>query len=266
MDNVAVASCSVTANNLEDWAYRAEHWFSTQSPGPATLTRQPLVLTGHGMRLRINGGALEVRSGFTHYPQRQETWRFFRGDRQRPTRIVLVDGSGAITLDVLSWLNEQDIPLIQVDFRGRTVSAFGRVGPEGDQPQVVQAQHVAALDNRRSLSVATWLVREKLIRAREVAEACLPHSQDREGALRQLSADILRLERPWRGELAGLLGVEGKCAELYFKAWQGIPLSWKGAARRPVPPEWQGVLKVRSSMPRDSMNRASKSQMVPSGN
>ena len=34
--------------------------------------------------------------------------RFFRGDLSLPSRIILLDGSGTISFDVLSWLAEQE--------------------------------------------------------------------------------------------------------------------------------------------------------------
>lgn len=66
------------------------------------------------MCLRVDHGALVVRNGFTHYPQRAEEHRFFRGDRQLSSRIIVVDGSGILSFDVLSWLSEQNVPLIRL--------------------------------------------------------------------------------------------------------------------------------------------------------
>jgi hypothetical protein len=50
--------------------------------------------------------------------QREEL-RIFPGEMLRPPRIILLDGSGAITLDVISWLSTQNIPLFQLDYRGQ---------------------------------------------------------------------------------------------------------------------------------------------------
>jgi hypothetical protein len=57
------------------WAERCAYW----QPEPAKATarrsrlnpaRSPLILTGHGIRLRVDHGALVVRDGFTHYRSR----------------------------------------------------------------------------------------------------------------------------------------------------------------------------------------------------
>src|SRR5262249_22100424 len=103
------------------WAERCAHWLRVpiekkKRGNPARRhVNLPLVLTGHGMSLRIDNGALVVRNGFTHYPQTVDERRYFRGDRKSPSRIIAVDGSGSISFDVLAWLSEQEIPLIQID-------------------------------------------------------------------------------------------------------------------------------------------------------
>ena len=44
-----------------------------------------LILAGHGVSLRIEGGALEIQNGLTHYPQKRETYLFFPGERIYPS-------------------------------------------------------------------------------------------------------------------------------------------------------------------------------------
>ena len=85
-------------------------------------SRDPLILAGHGVSLRIEAGTLLIRNGFTHYPQKQETYRFFKGDADLPPRIIMLDGSGSITFDVLTWLNEQKVPLVKIDWTGNAVT------------------------------------------------------------------------------------------------------------------------------------------------
>ena len=77
------------------------------------------------MNLRVDHGALVVRNGFTHYPQRAEEHRFFRGDRHLPSRIIVVDGSGMVSFDVLWWLSEQNVPLIRINWRGEVTTVLG---------------------------------------------------------------------------------------------------------------------------------------------
>src|ERR1700757_1320738 len=100
------------------------------------------------MRLRIDNGALLVRNGFTHYPQALDERRYFRGDRNRPSRIIVIDGSGSVSFDVLAWLSEQAIPLIQIDWRGNVVSVLASgygFNPERVAPQLAAQRSGKAL-------------------------------------------------------------------------------------------------------------------------
>jgi CRISP-associated protein Cas1 len=62
----------------------------------------PLILAGHGNSLHIDKSALVIKDGFTHYPQKQIANRYFAGDVELPQTIILLDGSGSISFDVLS--------------------------------------------------------------------------------------------------------------------------------------------------------------------
>jgi hypothetical protein len=101
---------------------------SFQSAHQASKPQSALILAGHGVVLRIHGGALEIKNGLTHYPQQRETYLFFRGDVDLPERIILVDCDGSISFDVLSWLSEQKVSLVRIDWRGNIVCVAGAAG------------------------------------------------------------------------------------------------------------------------------------------
>jgi CRISP-associated protein Cas1 len=233
--------------NLPDdlaWAERCAYWqLEPTKPPPSRRwrfnpIRSPLMLTGHGIRLRVDHGALVVRDGFTHYPQVVEECRFFPGSRGLPSRIVVIDGSGGLSFDVMTWLSEQQIPLIRVDWKGDTVSVVG--GEQFTNPERVAAQ-IKAKREGHSLRIATALVREKLANAIVTLEAAVPSSPARELALikhRQGDAE-LRTKPP--KSLGTLLGIEGRAAYAYFAAWQSLPIKWKGLGRRAIPYDWHRV-------------------------
>jgi hypothetical protein len=94
------------------WATRSGMWQSRAEKASARRTkrakaRPALILAGHGVSLRVEKGALTIRNGFTHYPQQPQVIRYFRGDVALPERIILLDGSGSVSFDVLPWLAEQ---------------------------------------------------------------------------------------------------------------------------------------------------------------
>src|SRR5580693_7590677 len=98
--------------------------------------REPLVLAGHGVSLRVEAGTLLIRNGFTHYPQKQETYRYFKGDVDLPPRIIMLDGSGSISFDVLTWLNEQKVPLVKIDWTGNAVTVISGDSFAADRERV----------------------------------------------------------------------------------------------------------------------------------
>src|SRR5262249_9683978 len=86
MDNSPAEITYVDASKSDDlpWAERSNYWLQF-TPGkyhkrvPKPDYRQPIILAGHGVRISVDKGALLIRNGFTHYPQRRETWRIFHG-------------------------------------------------------------------------------------------------------------------------------------------------------------------------------------------
>ena len=115
------------------WNIRSEFWSrraknSENQRSKRERPRQPLVITGHGASLRIDGGSLLVKNGFTHYPQKQEIHRFFRGELSIPERIILLNATGSLSFDVLSWLTEQDVSLVKIDWRGNVVCVSAKSG------------------------------------------------------------------------------------------------------------------------------------------
>ena len=115
------------------WATRAGMWQSRVAKALAGRTKRAkaqaaLILAGHGVSLRVENGALTIRNGFTHYPQKREIIRYFRGDVALPERIILLDGSGSISFDVLSWLAEQKVSFIRIDWKGDIVCVAGASG------------------------------------------------------------------------------------------------------------------------------------------
>jgi CRISPR-associated endonuclease Cas1 len=189
------------------------------------------------MRLRVDHGALVVRSGFTHYPQGVAEQRYFRGDRTLPSRIIVVDGSGSLSFDVLSWLSEQSVPLIRINWHGEVVTALG--AGHATDPKRVAAQ-LETQRNGRALPFATFLIRQKIRNSIETVSVALPQSRARELAIVKLREANELLKRPPRS-VRDLLGIEGRAAYAYFNAWQSLPLRWKGIGRHPIPSDWHRI-------------------------
>src|SRR5262244_3990500 len=82
-------------------ATRCAFWITEAAPKSPRRVREreqrPLILTGHGLSLRVDKGSLLVRDGYTHFPQKQREWRFFNGALDIAPAFVVIDGSGDIT-------------------------------------------------------------------------------------------------------------------------------------------------------------------------
>jgi CRISPR-associated endonuclease Cas1 len=233
-----------------DWAKRAEYWGNQKTPKPRNYAgrkdRQPLILSGHGVRLSVDHGALLVQNGFTHYPQKREEWRLFPGDRRLPSRIVILDSSGSLSFDVMTWLSTKDIPLVQINWQGEVVTMLGGAGHSADSKKVAAQRD--ALQNGQGLQIAIQLIQDKINGCMETLEQVLPASLERERALTKQTKALTVLEGDPPSTMEALRLIEGRAALAYFTAWQTIPLRWKGVGKRPIPHEWQRVGLRQSSL------------------
>jgi CRISPR-associated protein Cas1 len=222
------------------WADRCEYWAEQKPKSPTNKSlrarHDPLILSGHGLRLRVDHGTLLVQNGFTHYPQRREEYRLFPGDWRLPSRIVILDGSGSITLEVLRWLADTSLPLVQINWRGEVVQFVGGSG-YAINPRLAQAQ-LAARKNGRWLILSRKLVSEKI--SNSIATLCeaFPKSPEIKAGVAKLRALAREMKHDAPATVDDLLGMEGKAAIAYFEAWHGFPLRWEGTDRSAIPDDW----------------------------
>jgi CRISPR-associated protein Cas1 len=234
-----VDSLSSKATGQDDaaWADRCEYWTGLPTEGrrhgpPPRKNDRPLVLTGHGIRLRVHQGSLLIRNGFTRYPQATEEHRFFPADREKPARIIIIDGNGSISLDVLSWLTTHDIPVIRLDWRGNVTSILSN--SYGPDHKLVQRQVQA---QAKALPISIALISQKLKNCIATLQT-LPPNDRLQTVIDRIGADVKQLTRVPPKSLQALRGIEGRSALWYFSAWRQIPVKWKGVGRRPIPKDW----------------------------
>jgi CRISPR-associated endonuclease Cas1 len=234
----------------DEWAIRSEFWNSEiGSSKPKRRKRErnstPLILCGHGVSLRIEHGALVIRDGFTHYPQERACHRYFRGDLALPPRILLLDGSGTLSFDVLSWLAEQRVALARITWNGEIAIAGGGFGYAAD-PAKIEWQRDTRTDPGKRLAFAGDLIRRKLTAGIATLETHFA-SPVRDAAIAKAKAGIDQLAKAAFADLNGIFAIEGECAVAYFNAWRSLALRWTGTQRRPIPVEWHSFTS-RSSL------------------
>jgi CRISP-associated protein Cas1 len=238
------SSMRAAGSDGRGWADRSSYWQCRINLVPSQSRRKhghrpPLILSGHGLRLRVDHGTLLVQNGFTHYPQRREEYRLFPGDWRLPSRIVILDGSGSITLEVLRWLADTGLPLVQINWRGEVVQFVGGSG-YAINPRLAQAQ-LAARKNGRWLILSRKLVSEKI--ANSIATLCeaFPKSPEIKAGVTKLRALAQEMKYDAPATVDDLLGMEGKAAIAYFEAWHGFPLRWGGPDRSAIPDDWRRI-------------------------
>lgn len=229
-----------TLDETSDWASRCAYWQAPAKPTGRRVRGAPLILCGHGLSLNIDKGALLIRDGLTHYPQQRIERRIFPGDPTRPQRIIMLDGSGSLSLAALDWLRTQDIALIRVDFSGAAMVIAGSAGYAAD-PAAWRRQMAIHADPRRRLAHARRLIERKLVNSADTLRHCLPATEHSAHALNAIGSRLTELRSPKALSLSDLHGIEGGAAKVYFSAWVGTPLQWKAVKRHPVPDNWRAI-------------------------
>lgn len=231
------------------WRSRSEFWneLSAKSLNSARgiRNRVPLILCGHGASLRIQDGTLLVRNGFTHFPQQREEFRFFKGSAELPSQIVILDGSGHLTFDVLNWLSEQKIHLSRISWNGEVVCVIGGQGYVAN-PENVRWQIEARNDHKKRMAWCIELIAQKIESSLRTLHAAVPASPARDRAIAYCKGELADLfDCPPRA-IDELLGIEGNCAVAYFRALREIPIYWRGTSKKPIPEGWRYVGARRS--------------------
>jgi CRISP-associated protein Cas1 len=227
------------------WATRCGMWQSRVEKASARRTKRAkpkpgLILAGHGVSLRVENGALFIQNGFTHYPQQREITRYFRGDVALPERIILLDGSGSISFDVLSWLAEQKVALIRIDWKGDIVCVAGARGYSAN-PFRVKWQLETRENPAKRNDFCRSLIAQKIEAGILTLEKSIRRSDKWERAMRSAYAALSRLEENPPENISELRALEANCAASYFRSWVDMPIKWRGTSRRPIPDNWHSI-------------------------
>src|ERR1700722_10808804 len=184
---------------LEDhgWADCSRHWAHRVTRSKDKRVRRqsshsPLILAGHGVSFRIEAGTLLVRNGFTHYPQKQAQYRYFKGDADLPSRIIMLDGSGSITFDVLTWLTDQKVPLVKIDWTGNAVTVVSGDGFATNRERVA-CQTETRSDRRKRMEFCNALIAKKIEGCVHTLEESLRHAHAWDRAMKRAKEDLSRL-------------------------------------------------------------------------
>ena len=151
----------------------------------------------------------------------------------------MLDGDGHLTFDVLAWLSEQSIPLIQIDWMGTVVTVAGATGYGADRK--LAAAQAAAKGNGRAIAIAVGLVRQKLEAAAVTIDGLLPLCETPKLSAEFLREEIRKIDTAPPKSIGEILGIEGRVAARYFGAIRDLPLKWKGTGAKPISDDWRQI-------------------------
>jgi CRISP-associated protein Cas1 len=245
LDEKATNSSATRTVDDSNWAVRSGMWRARWENATARRTKRAnaypaLILAGHGVSLRIHGGALEIKNGPTHYPQRREQFIFFRRDADLPERVILLDGSGSVSFDVLSWLAEQKISLIRINWKGDIVCVAGASGYSA-KPFRVRCQLETRENPEQRNGYCRSLITRKIEATIITLEKSIPRSDKWERAMKSAYAALSRLDENPPEIISELRALEANCAASYFRSWLGMAIKWRGTSRRPIPDNWHFI-------------------------
>ena len=240
MDRKPGVEQGAPTDNIE-WLERSQYWQSYRPVlrgGPKKfLFREPLILVGHGIRINIDHGSLLIRCGFTHYPQIREEIRIFPGDSNMPDRIVILDADGSISLAALTWMAEQKIILVQLNWRGDISFVGNSYGYSADRKLV--AGQLALRETNKSNEYSRNLLEQKIQNSISTLKNVFPENENRNLAIDRLGQWHKKAQKLGKSfSASALLGIEGIAAASYFRGWHGTPLKWTGLNKRPIPKHW----------------------------
>ncbi len=200
--------------------------------------------------MRVDKGRLIIRDGNTHYPSPKRQFEYFKGSLDIPPRIVLLDGSGSITLDAMDWLAEQQVPLIRVKWNGQFLSLLTSGGQAADSEKLAWQMRARECETEK-LAFYLPLMITKLENSLDTLRGYLPESRERDAAEDKISVYLDRLRSDPPAALKTLLGIEAQSASVYFKSWRALDLKWRPSKHHPIPDEWhqfysRGSLAVRN--------------------
>lgn len=229
-------------NPTNEWAERSDYWLqSIRNLTPKRKRRErqstPLILSGQGISLNVDKSSLRIVDGNTHYPSEKSVFRFFKGDLSLPERIVLLDGSGSITLDAMDWLSTQNVELIRLNWDGIPILSLGN-GKASANPKKLIWQYETQRDESKRLEFSIPLIAAKASATLQNLIELLPESHSRTKAIETANSSIEILNKGIPATISELLAEEGRIAAGYFFAWRALKIRWKAENRYPIHEEW----------------------------
>lgn len=201
------------------------------------MGKEILVVTGHGIDMRVKNNGLIIKSGIPLAGNVQET-TISKGLNEIE-HVVIIAQSGNLTIEAVKWLITQNIAVSFLDEYGNLVTDFM---PENHISGITKRRQATA-DKGLNIRISAWLLAAKFNEQREtlnyIRKNCyrgnwwnaerdyrinqaITISLDREQALPTcLNVDSQRV-------------LEAQAAAAYWHCIEGVPFSWTNLKKVPV--------------------------------
>jgi len=206
-----------------------------------------LTLSGHGVRVSVERGHLDVEDGLG---EERRAGRFNKIDPSLK-RVVIIGSAGVVTLDAIHWLHDVGVPLIHLRADGTLLFVTARSGAL-----------IPALRRNQALARETGIggrIAEDLIRRKVEGQLGLldrlPPNRDAKPTLRTV---LNRLDGA--KSLEELRNLEAVAARYYWAAWRDVPVRFAREDRKRRPTYWRRfgtrVSPLAGQGPRKAVNPA----------
>ena len=166
----------------------------------------------------------------------------------------MLDGSGSLSFDVVSWLAEQGVQLFRIDWTGSVVSVIGGAGV-AQNPERVLWQIQSRADPERRLDFCAVLIADKLRASVGALQLAVPPSSARDAAVLKANSAVSLLENRSVRSVEDVRLLEARAAAAYFTAWRGAPIRWRSKTRFPFPDAWLTIGSRRTVRDGSATNR-----------
>ena len=210
------------ASDVRDSLQAIAETYCRDTPNPSVC-----VADGHGIRVDVEKGHLEVHDGLGQY---RRVRRYAKATHQL-SRVVVLGASGMITLRALQWCRRASVALAVLDPSDGAVLMTG-AACEVDDSRLRRSQALS-LFNESGLVVTKYLIGRKLAGQADVAERQL---QDDDAAIgiRGIACCIGDCD-----SVEDVLYAEGAAANRYWLAWEHVTMTFTKRDDLKIPEHWR---------------------------
>jgi CRISPR-associated endonuclease Cas1 len=183
-----------------------------------------IIVDGYGVSVRVHRSQLVVTDG----AGRSRRERHFGRATTKIARLVVLGGSGSLSLEAIRWLGDVGAALVCIDRDGQILCSSG---PTKSEAKLRRAQALAPYSGA-GIEVARTLLTQKLRGQQQLLDRLdsEPHAE------RVLERNLAAVEAADTVEAAVV--AEAEAAAAYWSAWAGVEVRFQPSDRRRVPKHW----------------------------